>query len=895
MPGEGTGAWIVDNAAITVAGCPVSFVNEGYLFAGWKDESDNDVAVGSAVASDMILTAQWVINPCPDRKSLSKIVLTSATEGNVTGNNNNEYAGGKIINNLSNSSENKNTYDFGEGEVTGYKLADSKSAIMATLSKGFFQTGDEVVVGITKANDRRTISDSKAIMTIYAGSDKDNTIELGTLTNVDKAGYYTYALTEADITAINAAGYKSVGLFRASENGQNHYVYSVEITGCREWSVFHTLTFKNEGGTVTIAEKTLAEGDYANSVAPAAPKIFGYHFKGWSEEIGGELVDLATYTPTEDKILYAVYEEVVCPTSGTIFAFQMKTDLTNGNVFASAPKAELMTTENYLSTLQGGEVEVSITGTNNNRVQFYDNKAIGFANGTGGQIAIDMDCAIQTGDVLRFINYASSGNKITLSDGTNILTLDGNKEETIQEIVFTEAWNGAYKLTLVRANNTPKLTYFEIYRRPVLTGVTLSDITIREGASTIPTMTLSPSDDARVTSQEWSILSGDDKITINATTGEVTGVAQGDAEIKVVLNGDPAISATATVHVVESFVQQDVDEPIVWDFSKAGVVSSAFSEQVLANVDGVTLDASLFEATKLVGTAQNISDTYFQGTMLTFNTTKAGLLSVRFTNGNANVRTLKVYVGDPEVEIASWSYSNAAVENKFIEVPAGKVTLRSYQETSPNNVRIMNLEFLVPDYTRDNLNPTNIATICLPNGGIMTGATLYKMAGKNEYNKLCFDEVQDNIMVAGNPYLFVPENGNTKINVYYTDKLNATAGSDNGLYGTYVRLSTVDDGQNSLLWGKYIISNNKYIYVDANNCNLAANRAYVVLNEVQPLQEQNPAPGLRRIVLGTNESQVATGVDQVQGDEVPTKMIINGQLFILRGEKMYDAQGKLVK
>jgi hypothetical protein len=202
---------------------------------------------------------------------------------------------------------------------------------------------------------------------------------------------------------------------------------------------------------------------------------------------------------------------------------------------------------------------------------------------------------------------------------------------------------------------------------------------------------------------------------------------------------------------------------------------------------------------------------------------------------------------------------------------------------------------LVPDYTRDNLNPTNIATICLPNGGIMTGATLYKMAGKNEYNKLCFDEVQDNIMVAGNPYLFVPENGNTKINVYYTDKLNVAAGNDNGLYGTYVRLSTVDDGQNSLLWGKYIISNNKYIYVDANNCNLAANRAYIVLNEVQPLQEQNPAPGLRRIVLGTNESQVATGVDQVQGDEVPTKMIINGQLFILRGEKMYDAQGKLVK
>ena len=62
-----------------------------------------------------------------------------------------------------------------------------------------------------------------------------------------------------------------------------------------------------------------------------------------------------------------------------------------------------------------------------------------------------------------------------------------------------------------------------------------------------------------------------------------------------------------------------------------------------------------------------------------------------------------------------------------------------------------------------------------------------------------------------------------------------------------------------------------------------------------PTPDANPAPGRRRVTLGVNGQQVATGVDQVQGDEVPTKMIINGQLFILRGEKMYDAQGKLVK
>ena len=199
-----------------------------------------------------------------------------------------------------------------------------------------------------------------------------------------------------------------------------------------------------------------------------------------------------------------------------------------------------------------------------------------------------------------------------------------------------------------------------------------------------------------------------------------------------------------------------------------------------------------------------------------------------------------------------------------------------------------------PDYIRENLNPANIATICLPNGGIMVGATLYKMAGKDAYNKLCFDEVQDNIMVAGNPYLFIPENGNTEVAVYYTGQENASVGNDNGLYGTYDRLSTVDDGESSLLWGKYIISNNKYIYVNANNCNLPANRAYVVLDEVQPVSAPAPAPGLRRISIG-QAPQVTTGFENIGASEQPMKMIIDGQLYIIRGEKTYDAQGKLVK
>ena len=953
-PGEGSGAWVVDADAIEVADVPGTFTAPtGQVFNGWKDELDNDVEVGAIVSADMALTAQWINHyavtfnmnghgdaidlqdikegakatkpddpvaigfdfggwftdeectagnefdfnisitaatplyakwtedPCPTPFSLSKVVLTSASDGTVTGYNNNEYAGEKVIGGLS-STETAEVDPSHEGAETGYKLNSGGSAIVfATLKKGTFQEGDRVVVTITKKQDAYKVEEvAQPILDIYYGTDKNDATFLTTLEGVSAAGTYTYRLTAADVTAIGTK--KGIGVFRPnSGRTQNPYIYSVEIQGCRSWAVFHTLTFKNIDGTATIADESLEEGAAASTVAPAAPKIATKRFLGWAEATDGTPIDLTSYTITEDKTLYAVYEDIVCPTSGTVYKFQLKTDLTNGNVFATAPNSVQATTDNYLSELVGGEVTFSVTGTNNNRIQFYDQKAVGFASGSGGQITMTLECPLKENDEIRFINYASSGNRMTLSDGTNSTTLDGNGKTDVQTFVVPAAWEttGSYELTLVRNNNTAKLTYFEIYRRPEVTGVTVADFTIREGASTIPTMTLSPSDDARVTSQVWSIVSGDDKIDIDPATGEVTGVAAGDAE--------------ATVHVVETFVQEDVTESITWDFSKAGVVSSAFSEQVLANVDGVTLDASQFEATKLVGSANNITNTYFQGTMLTFNATKAGLLNVRFTNGNGNVRTLKVYVGDPEVEIASWSYSNAAVENKFIEVPAGKVTLRSYQETSPNNVRIMNLEFLAVGHERT-LVVGDLGTVCLPNASIARGVTVYEYQGADEIGKIVFEELGANeLLAAGKPYIFQVNETNARF-YYNTDPAVADPDNSTALKGNLGATITFEPGTAEAA-NVYFVKDHAFWMAKNTGVKIGQYRAYLQMDEVTAVTSSTPAPGRRRITLGVQGEQVATGLENGELNEAPRKVLINGELFILRGEKMYDAKGQLVK
>ncbi len=199
-----------------------------------------------------------------------------------------------------------------------------------------------------------------------------------------------------------------------------------------------------------------------------------------------------------------------------------------------------------------------------------------------------------------------------------------------------------------------------------------------------------------------------------------------------------------------------------------------------------------------------------------------------------------------------------------------------------------------PDYGSYQRNVTagNYGTICLPQAGTITGATLFDLAGKDE-NYIYIDEAENNTtIVAGRPYIFLPTAN--EITVTYTSGETALAGSYNNLVGTFSPLSTVDDGSASALWNNYIIVNNKYIYVDANNCTLGKNRAYISSEVSAPV----PAPANRRRVAigGANAPAITTDIDNVQGDNAQIrKVLINGELFILRGEKMYDAKGQLVK
>ena len=215
----------------------------------------------------------------------------------------------------------------------------------------------------------------------------------------------------------------------------------------------------------------------------------------------------------------------------------------------------------------------------------------------------------------------------------------------------------------------------------------------------------------------------------------------------------------------------------------------------------------------------------------------------------------------------------------------------SREKRRGNSVRLV--KKVTPDYTRE-VRPGYYGTICLQNGGQMIGASLFELYYYNEAQGLLYMVGEaDATMEAGNPYVFLPNERATNNTLYvFYDETTATAKTVNGLVG-YLgdeNMQLPGDGTN------YILQDNKIKKVvggDNSNVFVTKNRAYIQLGSVDK-NEPAPVPGCRLVAIG-QAPQVATGMESVDASAQPVKMIIDGQLYILRGEKMYDAQGKLVK
>jgi hypothetical protein len=172
------------------------------------------------------------------------------------------------------------------------------------------------------------------------------------------------------------------------------------------------------------------------------------------------------------------------------------------------------------------------------------------------------------------------------------------------------------------------------------------------------------------------------------------------------------------------------------------------------------------------------------------------------------------------------------------------------------------------------------------------GASFWTLNNKSQDGATAYLEEETNNLpfAAGTP--FIIQATADKLEVVYEGDATNVAGTNGALHGTLVYM----DAAALAAAGSdvYMLFSNELRPVGENN-HLDANRAYVLLSELNAVAEApQGAPG-KRVRAMPMQPQVATGFEAAEANEAPRKVLINGEFFIIRGEKMYDAKGQLVK
>ena len=201
-----------------------------------------------------------------------------------------------------------------------------------------------------------------------------------------------------------------------------------------------------------------------------------------------------------------------------------------------------------------------------------------------------------------------------------------------------------------------------------------------------------------------------------------------------------------------------------------------------------------------------------------------------------------------------------------------------------------------PEIIRDDnwMAPGELGTICIPQGAVATGGDIYELLGKDENGKIVFATVANNEMTPGKPYLF--EAKSNAMRFFYTSATPASEPDNSGaMKGTFDEVTLTGSQLNNVY---YFAGHALWSCVDLTSTGLhvSANRAWVVIDEsMPPVNTSSPMPGRRIMTMNVNSKNTPTAIDQVHSSDAVRKVILDGTLYILRGEKLYDATGRLVK
>ena len=248
------------------------------------------------------------------------------------------------------------------------------------------------------------------------------------------------------------------------------------------------------------------------------------------------------------------------------------------------------------------------------------------------------------------------------------------------------------------------------------------------------------------------------------------------------------------------------------------------------------------------------------------------------TNWNAEGIIYETITDDKSADKIVIDLTQVDIPAVIAATNADRLMIQGCSSGDPFNVTDIVLVMEEP-YTRTVTNG-NYGTICLSRAAAtIEGATMYRIVGGNASEGITIEEVAS--MEAGKPYIF--QASADQITVTMTGP-RADVQDANGLIGN------LGTDAITVPMDAFVLKNN-LLYLVNSDVTIAPNRAYIDMNAITPV---TPAQGAKRRVIAV-ENQ-ATGVENLQPSAFSLeKVLMNGQLFILRDGQLYNVTGVRVQ
>ena len=400
---------------------------------------------------------------------------------------------------------------------------------------------------------------------------------------------------------------------------------------------------------------------------------------------------------------------------------------------------------------------------------------------------------------------------------------------------------------------------------------------------------------------EISLAGGYGTAVITATFGGNTNYIAGSATYTITVNA-PAPTPTGTTYtkVTSTGEITDGEYLIVYETTSVAFngaletldaegnsVAVVINEGVIAGTTAI--DAAVFTIDVTAGTLQSASGKY-----IGVSSNSNGLKQTE--DASTYTHTFSIDGEGNAVILANFEESTMKLRYNP-STSAGNLRFRYYKNDGQQAIQLYKKETPEPpvvDYTevRNGLTEGWYYTMCLDKAVTAgQGGSIWRVLSKAENGTDVILEEVIGTLEAGRPYIFY-----------------ATADILEVVYAGSAVIEPVDDEANHGLKGSfsqqpiaqspnnYIIYNNALYYVNSNNVYVGAHRAYLDMTGV-PAYSNEPQQGAprRRVVMAVNGQNGATGFENINATEKPMKLMIDGKIYILRGEKMFDATGRLVK